>query len=281
MRRAALACLLILLLAGCGEPGQADGTRGPQADTSTDTGTTSPGGGNGTAPPIVENATAPSLVLADCTNHGGVFPVPMDAARAALPEGFEPVPTPSDPAGGATLYVLWLDCAGSAVDGNDTGATYVMYAELAVVPPADVQVPGVNDYTVPLAMGATTQAVGQRLEEFRLGHAGASTLTDVTTASPGPLQARMTVAGVDMQLTVQASPQQGNAFGAGSFALVGVQDGVVRTLVAGEAEGGAPSDAVATFQGDGLDLFDEARPVVRGFSVAGFTLTLTLVRSLA
>lgn len=218
----------------------------------------------------------PSLRLADCTNFGGVFPVPMDAARAALPEGFEPVPTPSDPGGGATLYVIWAECRASSVDGNDTGPASVMYAELAVVPPDDIRVAGIDDYTVPLAMGASQKAVGERLAKYRLGRAGQSTLSDVTDGSPGPRIVRMTVDGVTMDLRGQVSPQAGAAFGSGSFALVGVQEGAVRTVIVAQAEGGTPSDAALAFQGAGIELFDAARPVVRGFSVAGFTLTFRL-----
>lgn len=282
MRRPLAACLIVLLLAGCGAPAKDGGDE----DATAPTGTSGPApgatgvAGNGTAlPPPAANGTAPTLDLVDCTNFGGVFPVPMDAAQAALPDGFEPVPTPSDPAGGATLYVLWLDCAGSRVDGNDTGPTYVMYAELAVRPRDDARIDGVEDYTVPLAIGASADPVGQRLAEFRLGRAGVSTLSDVTDGSPGPLAVRMAVDGVTMDLRGQVSPQSGAAFGSGAFALVGVQEGALASVVYGEAEGGTPADAAVTFQGEGLDLFGQARPVVRGFSVAGFTLRFALAQS--
>lgn len=231
----------------------------------------------GDAAPVAPGV--PSLVLSDCTNFGGVFPVDMAAARAALPAGFEPVPSPNDPAGGATLYILFLQCGGSMVDGNDTGPTVAAYAELAAVPPSEFELDGITDYTVPLAFGAGSDAVGQRLADFGLGIAGAATTTDVTDGQPGPQRLRLVVGDVTLDLTGQMSPQDGQALGDGGFALIGVQDGAVRTIVRGQSEGGTAVQGTVTHQSTGLPILEGARPIALGFSVTGFSLTFTLART--
>lgn len=220
----------------------------------------------------------PDLVLSDCTNFGGVFPVPMADAAAALPAGFEPVASANDPAGGATLYILFLDCEGSAVDGNDTGPVIVEYAELAVVPPAAYTLPGISDYTVPLAIGAGVDAVADRLAQFMLGHAGRPTVTDVTDGAPGPRRARMVVDDVTLDVTGQFAGD-GSSLGDGGFALIGVQDGVVKTVVQGFSQGGSASQGTVTQQSAGLPVFQQARPLAVGFTVTGFTLTFTLAQT--
>jgi hypothetical protein len=224
--------------------------------------------------------TSPSFTLSDCTNFGGVFPVDVAAARAALPAGFEPVVSPNDPAGGATLYILFLQCAGSSVDGNDTGPTVAAYAELAVVPPTEFRLDGISDYTVPLAFGAGSQAIGQRLADFGLGLAGMATTTDVTDGQPGPQRLRLVVGDVTLDLTGQMSPQDGQGLGDGSFALVGVQDGAVRSVVRGQSQGGTAVQGTVTHQSTGLPILEGARPIALGFSVQGFSLTFELARSL-
>lgn len=284
----AVALVLAMTVAGCGGKGgrpgnDADGD-GDGAGEGGPTSTSGPGGnGTGVQGPMdpQANATgAPTLQLSDCTNFGGVFPVPMADAAAALPAGFEPVASPNDPAGGATLYILFLDCAGSAVDGNATGPVNVAYAELAVVPPAEYTLPGISDYTVPLAIGAGNQAVGDRLAEFMLGHAGQSTVTDVTDASPGPRRARVVVDGVTLDLTGQFAGEAGTLRD-GGFALIGVQDGAVKTVIQAFSLGGSASEGTVTQQSSGLPVLAQARPVARGFTVSGFTLTFTLAQTVA
>lgn len=285
--RAIVAIVLVLavLVAGCGGKGgrSGQGDDGPEGSLTA----TSTGGGDGIATgtpgpagsPGASNATAaPSLVLSDCTNFGGVFPVPVADAVAALPEGFEPVVSPNDPAGGATLYILFLECEGSAVDGNATGPVNVGYAELAVVPPSQYTLPGITDYTVPLAIGAGSKAVGDRLAQFMLGKAGPSSVTDVTDASPGPRKARMVVDGVTLDLTGQFAGEAGT-LSDGAFALIGVQGGVVKTVVQASSQGGSASEGTVGQQSAGLPILAQARPVARGFTVSGFTLTFALAQT--
>ncbi|MEK6975164.1 MAG: hypothetical protein AABY18_02340 [Candidatus Thermoplasmatota archaeon] len=219
------------------------------------------------------------LALSDCTNFGGVFPVPMADATAALPAGFQPVPSASDPTGGATLYILALDCTGSRVDGNDTGPTNLMYAELAVVPPDEFKLPGITDYTVPLAFGATSDAVGDRLAQFMLGHAGRSTVSDISDLRPGPWQARMVVDGVTLDLAGQVAPGAGTPLSDGAFALIGVQDGAVRSIVQATSQGGTAVQGPVAQQSSGLPIFAQARPAAVGFSVSGFTLDFALAKT--
>jgi hypothetical protein len=285
--RAIVAILLVVavLVAGCGGKGGRSGQGGDGPESSLSATSTGGADGNATgAPgsagsPDASNATAaPSLVLSDCTNFGGVFPVPVADAVAALPEGFEPVVSPSDPAGGATLYILFLECAGSAVDGNATGPVNVAYAELAVTPPSEYTLPGITDYTVPLAIGAGNKAVGDRLALFMLGKAGPSSVTDVTDATPGPRKARMVVDGVTLDLTGQFAGAAGS-LSDGGFALIGVLDGAVKTVVQATSQGGTASEGTVTQQSAGLPIFAQARPIARGFTVSGFTLTFALAQT--
>jgi hypothetical protein len=278
---AAIAVVLALLVAGC-SGGQGRGkddasTPGdPSTGTVSGTGTNGVGGADGNVTvPASNMTTAPSLELSDCTNFGGVFPVPMADAQAALPAGFTPVASPNDPAGGATLYILFLDCGGSKVDGNDTGPVALEYAELAVVPPANYTLPGISDYTVPLAIGAGTQAVADRLAEFMLGHAGKPSVMDVTDGAPGPRKARMVIDGVTLDLTGQFGGQA-STLRDGGFALIGVQDGAVKSVVQAYSQGGSATQGTVTQQSSGLPVLQQARPLAVGFSVTGFSLSFTL-----
>ncbi len=277
---AALALLAVLLLAGCAGKGPDDG--GPDDPAASGTASSSPTASQDPVAPLpngTQPAAAPTLTLDGCTNHGGVFPVPMAGARAALPEGFEPIPSPSDPAGGATLYVLFLVCEGSSVDGNDTGPANVAYAELAVVPPDALKLPGVSDYTVPLAIGASAEPVADRLALYRLGIAGRSTVSDVVeTGSGGTF--KMTFEGVTLEIDAVAGPPAG-ALADGAFALVGVQDGAARTVVQARSQGGQAAEGAAVLRSEGLPLLQESRNVNRGFSVSGFTLSFELAATLA
>lgn len=220
------------------------------------------------------------LLLDRCTNYGGVFPVAMDAARAALPADFEPIPSPNDPAGGATLYVLFLQCADSAVDGNATGPVLVAYTELAVVPPEVLRLPGITEYTVPLAMGASVDAVASRLNHYRLGIAGRSTTTDVLDSGLNGRTLRMAFAGVSLEIDI-VHVQRDTTLTNGDFALIGVQDGVARTLIQAHSGGGVAGDAAAFMQSEGLPLLEQARPANRAFSVEGFTLSFGLAKTVA
>ncbi|HUR25645.1 MAG TPA: hypothetical protein VM327_06500 [Candidatus Thermoplasmatota archaeon] len=225
------------------------------------------------ATPAPTTAPGPVLALTGCRNFGGVFPVPMDSARAALPEGFEPVPSQSDPAGGATLYVLGLLCEGSSVDGNDTGEATLAYAELAVIAPTEHRLGGITDGTVPLVFAATPQAVGDALATLRLGQAGFGEVAWVEHTGAGDVIVAVTLGETSFTLRGAYAPGAGTALGSGDFALYGVQDGVLVSKVLGSSAGGQAVDAAVTLEATGLPLLAEARPAARGFSVSGFDLS--------
>ncbi|MEA3204108.1 MAG: hypothetical protein QOI63_1788 [Thermoplasmata archaeon] len=264
MRALALAVLLLLAAAGCSGKG-ADPTTGattapPQAASSSQT----------MLPPAAPPPAGPRVTITGCTNFGGVFPVPMAAAQALLPDGFKAVPAAGDLTGGATLYVLALSCDGASVDGADVGAALLAYEELAVVPDAAHQVAGVSDYTVPLLFSASPRALGDAFEALGLGKAGG--VSWVTTGA-GTTTAGGSVGGDGFTLTGQAAPSPPVAIPSGAFVLFGVQGKQVRGVVDGASEGGRFVQAAIVLQAQGNPpLLDQAQPAAQGFSVAGFTL---------
>lgn len=275
-----LALLLAASLAGCS---RSDPSAGSTEDAPAGETTAPPTTGEVPTPGSAARPTSPTapddgalrrLTLDDCVNFGGVFPVPMDAARAALPPGFEPVPAAAttDPTGGATMYVLGLRCAGSTVDGVDTGSVDLAYAELAVVPPADAAVDGRSDCTVPLVFVASVPAVGQALADLRLGVAGAGDVGWAEHTGVADLIVAADLGGVSFTLRGAYSPAPPTDLGSGDFVLYGVQDGQLRSTVLASAQGGAAVDAPVTLEAAGDDVLAQARPATRGFSVGGFSL---------
>lgn len=278
---ASLALVLVVALAGCAKP--ADHASGPSSTT----GPQAPQGSSSSAsqapaPAPMSNSTGglPTLTLDGCRNFGGVFPVPMDSARAALPAGFEPVPAPSDPAGGATLYVLGLQCSGSSVNGTATGASDLLYAELAVVPPAERRLPGLDDCTVPVLFAAANPAVGAALASLRLGQAGAGDVAWAEHSGAGDVIVAATLGGASVTLRGGvASAEPGAALDEGGFAAYGVQGGELRTVLRAHATSGTAQHAAATLEATGAPApIGDARPAASGFtatgySVAGFSLS--------
>jgi hypothetical protein len=275
-RAAPVLLALLVLAAGCAQ--KDDATPGP---SETAAASTAPGATSSSMGPPPGNASIggglPRLSLQDCRNFGAVFPVPMESARAALPPGFEPVASPSDPAGGATLYVLGLRCPGSAVDGAATGAADLLYAELAVVPPADQKVAGLGDCTVPVLFASGNPAVGEALAALRLGQAGAGEVAWAEHSGQGDVIVAADLGGASVKLRgAIASAEPAAGLGDGDFAVYGVQGGAVQTVLRGHSAGGAAQDAGATLEATGAPApIGDARPAARGFSVAGFSLTFT------
>lgn len=279
------AALLVLsfVLAGCSGSDGTESPDGSASESSSNGPTTGATAATSTQQPVPSaNATDPLTVglpvvtLEGCRNFGAVFPVPMATAQAALPTGFEPIPTPSDPAGGATLYVLALRCEGSSVDGAATGAVDAAYAELAVVPAPEFAVEGRTDATVPLMFTASVPAVGEALAELGFGIAGAGEVGWAEHTGLGDVVVSAGLGGASFTLRGALSPAPPSGIGSGGFVLYGVQDGVVLSTVLGEAsraEGAV--DAAVTLEAAGLDVLAAARPAARGFSVSGFSLTFT------
>lgn len=271
--RIVLAILLAsALLSGCSDPAPSEPSSSASPSASTATAPQSSSASMTAAGSPQASPVPPALTLDDCTNFGGVFPVPLDAARGALPAGFEPVASPSDPAGGATLYVLALRCTGSTVDGASAGPVDVAYAELAVVPPAEAALDGITDCTVPLFFTASTPAVGAVAAAYKLGVAGAGEVAWAEHTGAGDLVVSASLGDVAITLRGAYAPGPPGSLGSGGFALYGVQDGLLVSTIRASAAGGAAVDAVAALESTGLPLLTEARPVVRGFSVAGFSL---------
>ncbi|MHB1260761.1 MAG: hypothetical protein ACYC2H_03500 [Thermoplasmatota archaeon] len=276
-----LAVLLVgaFLLAGCSEGPTPDGNQSPSPSSATEPPAPATGS-NASVPPATDptpTTNSPTVVLGDCQNFGGVFPVAMGAARAALPEGFEPITTPSDPAGGATLYVLGVRCASSSVDGRATGEATLGYAELAVVPPADRAVPGLGDATVPVFFAATPQPLGEAFARLRLGQVGFGEVGWAEHTGQGDAVVSASLGGASFTLRGAATPTPPAGIGSGEFVLYGVQDGAVQATVIGSSAGGGEAvDVVVTLESSGIPVLTESRPVVRGFSVSGFSLVFRL-----
>jgi hypothetical protein len=273
MNRPALLAAVVafaVLAAGCSQPKES-ASPSPSATSSSSASAAS------TQPPAVPAANAsarlPTLGLDGCRNFGGVFPVPVESAQAVLPPGFEPVPTPSDPAGGATLYVLGLRCEGSSVDGVVTGASDLLYAELAVVPAADQRIRGLDDCTVPVLFASGNAAVGEALARLRLGLAGAGEVAWAEHTGAGDVIVAATLGGASVTLRgTVASAEPAASLGDGSFAVYAVQGGAVQAALRGHATSGTVQHAAATLEAAGAPApIGDARPAASGFTATGFS----------
>lgn len=214
----------------------------------------------------------PRLSLGDCTNVGAVFPVSAEAARAALPSGFEAVAVSKDSAAAATLYVIALRCTQTWINGAPQGPAALAYAELAVVPPTDQAVSGIEDYTVPVLFAAQPARLGAVLAVYRLGQAGAGSVTWENPAPAGTTVITAQLGDATLKLTATASSAP-SPLDSGTFALFGVQEGRVRSLVGGHSEGGAAARVTVRLETrGGPALLPQAPTPVRGFSVSGFSL---------
>ena len=261
--------VVILLLAGCS--GAADPPGSSATSSSAVSSSQAPAASNTTKAPTSVQA----FTLDGCRNVGGVFPVPMDAARAALPDGFEPVAA-DDPQGGAVLYAIAVDCAGSSVDGNDTGPAFLGYAELAVTPPADLIVDGVTDCTVPLFFATSNSALGLVVETLGLGLAGQSESSSRTNVTYDDVvqqgQMRLVLQGITLQLTYAFAGPPTGSVASGSFVLYGVQDGQVRSVLKGTSSDGTAVQGPVLLQAAGVPVASQARQPALGFSADGFSL---------
>lgn len=278
MRTLAFALLVMVAAAGCSGKGSGTGPASPSTGV-TENPSPPHGMASGSAqPPPPSPSTPLSIALGGCTNFGGVFPVPMDAAQAVLPDGFKPVAAAGDPQGGATLYVLALRCTEATVDGAEVGKALLGYEELAVTPDAAHAVKGVSDYTVPLLFTAAPQALGDALAKLRLGRAGPGGLVWDSTGA-GTLHAEASLDGAGFILAGQVAPAAPTGLASGGFVLFGVQDRQVVSVVNGTSAGGQGYTAAVTLQAQGdAPLLGEARPAARGFSVQDFALVYTEAR---
>jgi hypothetical protein len=267
---ALLALLAVLGLAAAGCSGKGTGTAAPPTASATQgpSASQTPTGG------IIVHPIAippnPSITIRGCTNFGGVFPAPMAAAQALLPDGFTPLPAAGDPQGGATLYVLVLTCDDAAIDGTSIGRGLLAYEELAVVPDAAHTVKGITDYTVPLLFSAAPDSLAGAFEALHLGKAGG---VSFAVHASGTLEAHGSVGADGFSLTGQPIQAPPTALGPGAFVVFGVRDRQVVSAVNSTSAGGSALQAPVILQAEGdPPLIAQARPATRGFTVSGFTL---------
>jgi hypothetical protein len=266
---ALLALLVVLGLGTAGCSGKDAGTAGPTAGATPTASASQTLTGQVPFHPIAI-PPAPTIALSGCTNFGGVFPVPVDAAQAVLPDGFKPVPAAGDPQGGATLYVLVLKCDDAAINGTSVGRGLLAYEELAVVPDAAHTIKGITDYTVPLLLSAAPKSLGSAFEALHLGREGG---VSFGVYASGTLEAQGSVGADGFKMTGQPISAPPSTLGPGSFVLFGVQDRQVVTTVAGASAGGSALQAPVALQAQGNPpLIAQARPATQGFTVSGFTL---------
>jgi hypothetical protein len=259
VRALALAALLLLAAAGC------TGKQGASAGSAT--------GHPTTGPTAAASLQGPRIGLEGCTNFGGVFPVPTNAAQALMPAGFSPVPVAGDPAGGVTLYVLALKCDAGTVNGTGVGPALLAYAELAVVPDAPHALKGITDYTMPVLFSATPAPLAQAFAQLHLGRAGDGNVSWTTAAATGTVLAQVLSGGDGFTLAGQSAPTPPAAIASGAFAVFAVQDRQVLGVANCTSTGGQFVAVAVALQAQGNPpLIAQARPATQGFSVSGFSL---------
>lgn len=276
-----MAALIVVTLAGClgGEEGP-----GAPGTTTTTSGTSSSGPGpdvptaNGTLAPRL-----PTLAFTDCRNQGGVFAMPRAAAMAALPEGFEPMAATSPAArpDSVQFFAIAVDCQGFSIDGVAGERVQFAYAELPVTPAPAYQI-GLDDCTVPLAFIATDAAVGAALQAYGLGVAGPGNLSS-TAAEPDGTGFSMVsyerAEGGALQFIFGAANVDTLSVGTGDFALYGVQDGQVVSILRGTSNGEAAGGhySTAMFQSTGIPALEGVQDAALGFAASGFGLAFAPV----
>jgi len=220
----------------------------------------------GAPPPPATSAPPhlPKVELRGCDNLSGDFPVPVDAAKALLPEGFEPVLAMDAPPM-AVLFVVALQCEHGLVDGVDAGPTSVGYEELDVVPPAALRTNGSTDYTVPVFFVAQPAAVGDALAALHLGNAGKGVVTRDAAGFT------VTMGGASFTLQGAGGPD-GAKLSGGPFGVFGVQKKKLVTTIDASVTDATLATAALAVRGQGAPLLDQARPVARGGAASGFSL---------
>lgn len=235
-----LAVLLVALVAGCAAP-----------PASSD-------------PPV---ASSP-LALLRCENLSGNFPVDAEAARAHLPEGFEPVLATQSPPR-AVVFVVAMRCEAARVDGEEVGATQLGYVEIEVIPPAALARPNASDHTVPVFFVADQPRVGAALGSLMLGRAGAG---EVVRSEQGPLGVTYDVSLRGESFTLAGTPAgEPASLGDAEFGVFAVQGGTLRGALDGHASAGEATRAALVLRGD-APLVAQAQPAASGGLVAGFDL---------
>jgi hypothetical protein len=148
--RSTMLCVLLLsagALAGCAS----------DADPAADAGAA----GDGTMRHGAMHAVHHPAVRYDgCREQDLALPIPMDEARALVPEGFEPVPfQPGVPLG---LVLVWTSvCEEGRIGEHPLEAAGEMWVHVAVTPPQEYEADGVDGYLVALGAVVSDQATAR------------------------------------------------------------------------------------------------------------------------
>lgn len=220
--------------------------------------------------------TVPRIALRGCDSLGGNFTVPFDAARAALPAGFEPAPTPGGRRAGAVFYVIAVQCRQGVVDGRRLGPSWIAYAELPATPDAAHAVAGITDYTVPVAFAARPAALARAFVAQGLGDGIAGRIDGQLPAGQAGARARVAIGTLSFTLhgPTWSAPRQGPA--AGRFVLFGVRDRQARRAILGSAGPATMRLGPLELEVRGAaGLIEGARRQARGFALTGLDLSFT------
>ena len=212
-----------------------------------------------------------TIQLSQCENFGGNFAVPFDAAQAALPEGFEPLPTTGGRNAGAVFYVIAVRCAEGRLGGRSLGEVQLAYAEIAATPSEQAQFDGLADATVPIMFTATPGSLAEAFAALQFGDSGPGSIVWQSDASGTEVQ--FTVGEAMVTLTGQVPAEPASELGAGSFALFGVRDRQILSRVRGEAGAARSTRGPVNLQSSGGPaLLGQAAPAARGFVSRDFDL---------
>ena len=212
-----------------------------------------------------------TIVLSQCENFGGNFAVPFEAAQAALPEGFEPLPTTGGRNAGAVFYVIAVRCADGSLGGRSLGEVQLAYAEIAATPSEQAQFDGLADATVPILITATPNELAEAFAELQFGDSGPGSIVWQSGASGTEVQ--FTLGEAMVTLSGQVPSEPASELGAGSFALFGVRDRQILSRVRGEAGAALSSRGPVNLQSSGGPaLLGQAAPAARGFVSRDFDL---------
>lgn len=218
-----------------------------------------------------QDPAARTIQLSQCENFGGNFAVPFDAAQAALPEGFEPLPTTGGRTAGAVFYVIAVRCAEGRLGGRPLGEVQLAYAEIAATPSEQAQFDGLADATVPILFTATPGALAEAFAELKFGDSGPGNIVWHSDASGTEVQ--FTIGEAMVTLSGQVPAEPASELGAGSFALFGVRDRQILSRVRGEAGAALSARGPVNLQSSGGPaLLGEAAPAARGFVARDFEL---------
>ena len=211
------------------------------------------------------------IQLSQCENFGGNFAVPFDAAQAALPEGFEALPTTGGRTAGAVFYVIAVRCAEGRLGGRPLGEVQLAYAEIAATPSEQAQFDGLADATVPILFTATPSELADAFAALQFGDSGPGSIVWQSDASGTEVQ--FTVGEAMVTLSGQVPAEPASELGAGSFALFGVRDRQILSRVRGEAGAALSARGPVNLQSSGGPaLLGQAAPAARGFVARDFEL---------